>query len=437
MGKTMLEIFDEKRDETDNNLTVLVGLDTGEDKNFTHSMDELKALSEACNMEVLGSFIQSLKNPDPATYIGSGKMDEIATFVCEHDVAFCVFEDTLSPAQLRNLQKNINAQIFDRTSLILEIFRRRAKSRESRLQVESAQLQYMMPRLIGLWASQGRQGGASGSMSSKGEGEKQLELDRRMIKKRMNELEKELKNIEHDRSVQRGRRNKGSLKLISLVGYTNSGKSTIMNRLIRMSGDNSSPEKEVFEQNMLFATLDTYVRRISIPGKNEFLLSDTVGFINKLPHQLVKAFHSTLEEAADADLLIEVIDRSDEHYKEEMETTSETLNELKLGAIPRIQVMNKADKYMEEGTYPRIEGDRIYLSAYDEASLNMLLQMIFERIFKDVKETSFLIPYTEGRIVNELNESTVVKETKYLPEGVSITADCSDEVRGRYSEYIT
>lgn len=430
----MLEIFEESHELNENTSTVLVGLDTGEDKNFLHSMDELKALAEACGMEIVNIFIQTLPNPNPATFIGSGKLSEIASFCAEQDIAYCIFEDTLSPAQLKNINKSIKCKTYDRTGLILEIFRRRAKSRESRLQVEEAQLQYMMPRLIGFWEAQGRQGGGSGSMSNKGVGETQLELDRRLIQKRISELKAELKNIAHDREIQRNHRSKGTLPLVSLVGYTNSGKSTIMNRLIRMSED-TAPSKEVFEKDMLFATLDTYVRRINVPNERPFLLSDTVGFINKLPHQLVNAFHSTLEEAKFADLILEVIDGSDEHYREQMTVTADTLKDLGCGEIPRIQVFNKADLYMTPVSFPKVDGNRIYISAGTECGLDELVSLILNTIYANEKETSFLIPFTNGSIVNELNEHAQVLDTQYLPEGVLIKVICNDSIIGKYKSY--
>ena len=430
----MLEIFEENHELDETPRAVLVGLDTGTDHSFLHSMEELRALSEACGMEIVESFIQSLPNPNPATFIGSGKLNEIASFCADNDISYCVFEDTLSPAQLKNINKSIKCKTYDRTGLILEIFRRRAKSRESRLQVEEAQLQYMMPRLIGFWEAQGRQGGGSGSMSNKGVGETQLELDRRLIQKRISELKSELKNIAHDREIQRKHRNKGTLPLVSLVGYTNSGKSTIMNRLIRMSED-SADTKEVFEKDMLFATLDTYVRRINVPNERPFLLSDTVGFINKLPHQLVNAFHSTLEEAKYADLILEVIDGHDEHHLEQMAVTAETLKDLGCGDIPRIQVFNKADLYMTPMSFPKVDGNRIYLSAGTECGLNELISVIISTIYANEKETSFLIPFTNGSIVNDLNEHTQVIDTQYLPEGVLIKAVCSESIIGKYQSY--
>lgn len=432
----MLEIFEDKNLQTESKRGILVGLDTGADALFAHSMEELCALTNACDIEVVQSFVQNNPHPNPATFIGSGKAMEIATFCEENEIGYCIFEDTLSPAQLRNLGKMLPVQIYDRTGLILEIFKRRAKTREARLQVESAQLQYMMPRLIGLWEAIGRQGGASGSMSNKGVGETQLELDRRLIQRRISELRRELSAIEHDRSIQRSKRTRSDLPLVSLVGYTNSGKSTLMNKLLARSGEPAFEEKQVFEKDMLFATLDTYVRRISLPDKMDFLLSDTVGFISKLPHQLVKAFHSTLEEAAHADLLLEVVDLSDPYHKEQMEVTSATLKELGCETIPRIFVMNKADLCLVDDAYPFRRDNTITISARDDKSLDALLSMIRETVYAQNRTVTLLFPYTEGSAVSELNDHAHILSQEYLPEGIKITANTPAKLLGKYSGYI-
>ena len=414
---------------------ILVGLCTGNTEEIEYSMEELKSLAKACDMEVIFTTIQNLEHPVAATYIGSGKVEEVAGLCENHEIDTCIFEDTLSPAQHKNLQKSIKAKIMDRTGLILEIFSMRAKTREARLQVEMANLQYTLPRLIGMWEAIGRQGGASGSKSSKGIGETQLELDRRWIQKRMTELSRELDKVEHDRAIQRSRREKSSLPLVALVGYTNAGKSTIMNRLLKLSGQEE--DKQVFEKDMLFATLDTSVRRIETGDKKDFLLSDTVGFVNKLPHSLIKAFRSTLDEIKYADLLIEVVDYSDPRYEEQMKVTADTLKELGAEKIPILHVMNKADKCDNGHKYPRIIGDRIYISAASGAGLNELIRLIRDKIYAGNRILEFMIPYDKGSVINLINENASVIDTQYLPEGVFIKADIPEHMMGRLAEFLT
>ena len=286
----MITIQEQNKEELQRAILVGVCLDS-DNSDYLHAMEELRELAKACEMEVVAIIEQNMASPNPATYVGSGKVQEIAETVNQLEADYVIFEDTLSPSQLKNVQKEINASVMDRTNLILEIFSRRAKTREARLQVESANLQYILPRLVGMRESLGRQGGASGSMSNKGSGEKQIELDRRRIEKRISELRRELEAIEHDRQVKRGKRMQSAVPQVSLVGYTNAGKSTLLNRMLgRYVG---KEEKKVMEKDMLFATLDTTVRRIAFENHKDFLLSDTVGFISHLPHTLVKAFHST------------------------------------------------------------------------------------------------------------------------------------------------
>lgn len=416
--------------------SILIGLivNNTNPEEMEYSLSELKNLAKACDMEVVATSIQHLDKVVSATYIGSGKAEEIAEY-CENNEVDCViFEDTLSPAQLKNLSKIIKVKIYDRTSLILEIFSKRAKTREARLQVESANLQYTLPRLIGMWEAIGRQGGASGSKSSKGIGETQLELDRRWIQKRLAELRRELEKIEHDRATQRVRREKSNLPLVSLVGYTNAGKSTIMNRLLNISLRDE--EKQVFEKDMLFATLDTQVRRIETGDKKDFLLSDTVGFVNKLPHSLIKAFRSTLDEIRYADLLVEVVDYSDEHVKEQMQITMDTLRELGALEIPIIHVMNKADLADNDIPYPRIMGDKIYISAANNQGIDELISLIKDRVYARNCIVDFLVPYCEGKIVNDINENARILETKYQEDGTLIKADAPAHIIGRYNSYI-
>ena len=415
---------------------ILVGVNLNENLDFDHSMEELENLAEACEIEAAAQVVQNLPMVNNAFYIGTGKVDEVKNLVSMLDADCVIFDNSLTPSQQRNLQNQLEVPVWDRTNLILEIFDRRARTKEARLQVESANLQYLLPRLVGMRDALSRQGGgagAGGGLSNKGAGEKKLELDRRRIEKRISELNRELKVMEKDRETQRKRRKESELPSVALVGYTNAGKSTLMNKMLDIwMGDT---EKKVLEKDMLFATLDTTVRRIS-PGDNrDFLLSDTVGFISQLPHTLVKAFRSTLEEACTADLLLPVVDFSDPHHREQMQVTQETLKELQAGQIPCLYVMNKADLVMEESELPKVSGDRIYLSAKQGIGLAELLELIQKKLFGDYRECTFLIPYTDGAAVSRLQEQALVRSISYEADGVLISVSCKESDAGRYAAY--
>lgn len=421
---------------------ILVGVNLNENLDFDHSMEELENLAEACEIEAAAQVVQNLPMVNNAFYIGTGKVEEVKNLVSMLDADCVIFDNSLTPSQQRNLQNQLEVPVWDRTNLILEIFDRRARTKEARLQVESANLQYLLPRLVGMRDALSRQGGgagaggaagAGGGLSNKGAGEKKLELDRRRIEKRISELNRELKVMEKDRETQRKRRKESELPSVALVGYTNAGKSTLMNKMLDIwMGDT---EKKVLEKDMLFATLDTTVRRIS-PGDNrDFLLSDTVGFISQLPHTLVKAFRSTLEEACTADLLLQVVDFSDPHHREQMEVTQETLKELQAGQIPCLYVMNKADFVMEESELPKVLGDRIYLSAKQGIGLAELLELIQKKLFGDYRECTFLIPYTDGAAVSRLQEQALVRSISYEADGVLISVSCKESDAGRYAAY--
>ncbi|MBQ7925466.1 MAG: GTPase HflX, partial [Lachnospiraceae bacterium] len=321
---------------------LLVGVDTETvhrtTEDFEHSMEELKNLAEAAGKKVVGIITQKLDMPNKSLYIGTGKIREVKEYASECGANEIIFDNALSPSQIRNLVRELDMPISDRTNLILEIFAIRAQTREAKLQVETARLQYMLPRLVGLHESLSRQGGGSGSMSNKGAGEKKLELDRRRIEHRIAELRKELEQIAGNRITQRGKRDRSGIPQVALVGYTNAGKSTLLNQMVEYYGDGE--EKKVLEKNMLFATLETSVRRIDNGRNQPFFLVDTVGFIDKLPHGLVKAFRSTLEEVRYADLLVHVVDFSDENHKQHMEVTLETLKELEAAGIPQLVIYN-------------------------------------------------------------------------------------------------
>ncbi len=412
---------------------LIVGADFGTDREaFERSMKEMESLAKACFMEPVGVITQRMESMHKGLYIGPGKVGEVREAAGLLEAELVIFDDSLTPSQLRNLQKELEKPVMDRTALILDIFERRARTREARLQVESAKLKYLLPRLVGMHGAMTRQGGTSGSMSSRGAGEKKLELDRRRIEHRIAELSRELKAVSRERKVQRQKREGDRIPLVALVGYTNAGKSTIMNAML--DAYMQREEKKVLEKDMLFATLDTTVRRINTGNNKDFLLSDTVGFIHKLPHDLVEAFHSTLEEVENADLLLHVVDYSDSHYREQAKTTRETLQKLNAGAIPAITVYNKSDKCGEEAVYPRRVGeDKIYISAKDESSLKMLTEMILERVYLSAE---FLIPYDKGQLISYFSQKAHVLSRKYEEEGIRLKVKCHKADKEKYAKYL-
>ena len=407
---------------------ILVGVDLNNDKNFDYSVEELKNLAEACSVQVVGVLTQKLERVNPACYIGTGKVDEVALLVEQNDANLVIFNDELSPSQIRNLEHGLQCKVIDRTILILDIFASRAKTREAQLQVEVAQLKYMRPRLIGLNASLSRQAGGIGS---KGPGEKKLELDRRRIEEQVHKLNKELDSLVLARQNQRKLRKRNSTPVVALVGYTNAGKSTTMNALLTVS--NAQSEKSVFEKNMLFATLETSTRHIQLPDNKQFLLTDTVGFVSKLPHQLVKAFRSTLEEVTEADLLLHVVDLSHPEFQTQIEITNKVLDELGVKETPMVYVYNKADLVEDEFTPSTKEAVRI--SAKNLTNIDTLIDCIKSHIFQHYVKASFLIPYDRGNLVSYLNEHANVFDTEYLENGTLITVECSEHDAHRLAEY--
>lgn len=415
---------------------LLVGVDTGEEEDFDYSIEELKSLAEACDMEVVGICTQRMERVNKAHYIGTGKIDEVKEFAELQEADIIIFDNSLTPSQLRNLQKLLEKPVMDRTALILDIFSSRAKTREAKLQVETARLQYLLSRLVGMHEALTRQGGTSGSMSSRGAGEKKLELDRRRIEHRLVELNKELEEVKKERETQRKKRVQSKTPKISLVGYTNAGKSTIMNQMVEAFVGET--EKKVFEKDMLFATLDTTVRNIQVGNNQDFMLSDTVGFIHKLPHALVKAFRSTLEEIKTADLILYVIDYSDPHYKQHIETTNETLRELEAGDIPVLYVYNKVDKVAPEGTvlFARETENAIYISAKNKEDIQKLVNKIISKVYGGYVDAVFIIPYTQGGIASLLQEKGIVEAVDYLEEGTQIKGRFHVAEINKYCEYI-
>ena len=397
---------------------LLCGVARGRDRDFESRMEELRGLAEACGYSCAGVVTQKLDSFDNATYIGSGKLAEIRELISETEAEAVIFLNSLSPSQLSSLTDQLEVRVLDKTDLILEIFGERARSAEAKMQVEYARLGYMLPRLRGLRKNLSRQGGTGGSMSNKGSGEKQIELDRRVIEKRMSELRKRLEQLESGRRTQRKRREGSGLPLVSLAGYTNAGKSTLLNRMVERFG--SEEDKRVEEKDMLFVTLDTATRRISPRLHRDFLLSDTVGFIDDLPHDLIKAFRSTLSEIAGSDLILEVVDCSDEEHLRHMEVTGTTLRELEASDIPVIYVMNKADRLYPAEELPIINGDRIYMSAREGTGIEELCDMISSRLEEDMLRLSLVIPYQDAGKEYLISARGEILEKKYTDKGIEL-----------------
>ncbi|KAF0415544.1 GTPase HflX [Pediococcus acidilactici] len=403
--------------------------------NLDYAMAELKSLASANHMRVMDQLTQKLERPNAATYFGKGKIEELTQVAAAREVETLVVNDELTPSQLSNLEKETQLRVIDRTGLILEIFANRARSKEARLQVELAKLQYQLPRLrtsATQRLDQQTAGNTGGGFTNRGAGETKLELNRRTIRNRINHINQELKEMSTSANVQRQRRDKKDIPSVALVGYTNTGKSTTMNGLISMYGRNE--DKQVFEKDMLFATLDTSVRKLTFPDQKELILSDTVGFVSNLPHQLVKAFRSTLSEAAKADLLVQVVDVSDPHYREMMQTTADTLQEIGVTDVPMIYAFNKAD---QAGiAYPTLDGTELTYSAKQLQSLEMLTSLIKKQVFKNYVRADFLIPFDEGQVVNFLNGNADVKKTSYTDQGTKITAELKDSDYQRLAQYV-
>lgn len=412
---------------------ILVGVNLQNDNHFEYSMEELTNLAQALDVEVVGTVTQKLERVTPSHYIGTGKIEELKAFFEETDANLVIFNDELSPSQIRNLERDLECKVIDRTMLILDIFSRRAKTREAQMQVQLAQLQYMLPRLVGLHASLSRQGGGTGGgFKNRGAGETKLELDRRKIEDQIAKLRRDLESVKEQRETQRKQRRKNAVPVVSIVGYTNAGKSTIMNQLLAKMGQEDS--KQVFEKDMLFATLETSVRNIELPDNKSFLLTDTVGFVSKLPHHLVKAFRSTLEEARDADLLLHVVDVSNNEYSFMMDVTNETLKAVGVEEIPTIYVYNKSDLAGVE--YPLISGDNVWISAKQGVGLDELMQMIRKQIFSHYVQCEMLIPYSEGAVVSYLNEQATIKATSYEEQGTLLTLELKEADFKKLEQYV-
>ncbi|MBR1992819.1 MAG: GTPase HflX [Firmicutes bacterium] len=405
---------------------ILVGLQTRED--ITQSMDELEGLAEADGVEVIGRVIQSLERPNTATFIGKGKVEELAEMCTNMEADTVIFNDELSGVQLRNLEEAVGVRVIDRTILILDIFADRATSREGKLQVELAQLQYRMPRLTGFGKSLSRLGGGIGT---RGPGEKKLETDRRHIAGRIDDIKAELKKMNKNRAVQRAGREKSNIPVVALMGYTNSGKSAVMNKLLEMT---EREEKVVMSQDMLFATLDTQHRKISLDPGAEFILIDTVGFVSKLPHSLVEAFKSTLDEVKYADLLVHVVDSAYEERDFQIDVTNNVIEQIGAGGKEKIMAYNKMD-IAEERPLDVSGCDAVYISALTGDNMDVLIDTIKAKIFGNRVHARLLIPYDKGSITSYLLENAEITSTEYTADGTLIEGYFSAEDYGRYEKY--
>ena len=418
--------------EEDKEYAVLVGLDDSE------SLDELKELARACDIEVVGKFSQKRSKVDKNFFIGSGKAQELAIYKQVQQANLIIFDDELNGIQVRNLEAITGCKVIDRTILILEIFARRAKTREAKIQVELARLKYQSGRLLGYGVSMSRLGGGVGA---KGAGETKLELDRRRIRENIHSLNKELEGIRKTRALQREKREESGIPKISLVGYTNVGKSTLRNLLANLyPADNNSKKEEVFAENMLFATLDTTTRAIVLPDKRVASMTDTVGFVRKLPHELVEAFKSTLEEVVFADLILHIVDASSPTCIEQIVAVEAVLEELEANNKPNILVLNKVDMASEEDLekiYEKYgEYNIVEISAKDEINIDGLLDEVIKTLPEKAKECTYLIPYSETKLGAYLHENAIVLSEDYEGNGIKIVAKVNEEIYNKLVKFM-
>ena len=398
---------------------LLVSVDTGE-FDAEVSLAELAELVATAGGEVVGIATQKKESPDKATCLGSGRAEEIALQCEAEDIDLVVMDRELSPTQLRHLEEIFPCRIIDRTMLILDIFAGRARSAEGRLQVELAQLQYMLPRLTGQGAALSRQGGGIGT---RGPGETKLESDKRHIRRRLGAIREQLEKVESQRKLRRERRRKDGIPTVALVGYTNAGKSTLLNHLT---------DAGVLAEDKLFATLDPTARALRLPDGREVMLVDTVGFVRRLPHQLVRAFHSTLEEAVDADVILNICDASSPHAAEHLQVTGDLLAELGCGETPVLRVMNKCDLAPEIGDSPQ----HIRISALSGDGVDALLEAVAEALPPDRKKVKLLLPFSKGALAEQCRRDGQVEYEEYVPEGLAMTVILGTRLLAETADYI-
>ncbi|MBO6060740.1 MAG: GTPase HflX, partial [Clostridia bacterium] len=402
---------------------VLVGIESGEGYD---TIEELAELTRTAGADVIARVSLSRRPIDNATYIGSGKAEELSLLGSEKNADLFIFDDELSAVQQRNLEEILGAAVIDRTTLILDIFASRAQSREGKLQVELAQLKYRLPRLLGQGQALSRLGGGIGP---RGPGEKKLEIDRRRIRRRIYELEGELEEVTRQRDLRSSGRRSGSTPTVALVGYTNAGKSTLLNAL---------SDADVLAEDKLFATLDPVVRKVELPAGGQMMLSDTVGFINKLPHDLVNAFRSTLEEVSRADVILHVIDVSSPHHDKQMRVVEEVLSELGAGDTPRLDVFNKCDllEAFPENTDRTGDRQRIFISARDGRGLDTLLETTERMLNSGRHEVDVTVPYSKYEAVSFIHKAGTVLEEEHTEEGTRIRAFLNEADYGQLKKLL-
>lgn len=418
--------------ENDDEYAILVGIDNDE------SLDELAELARACNVKVVGKFFQKKSKIDPCYFIGTGKVIELARFKQIKKANLIIFDEELSGLQVKNLEEVTGCKVIDRTVLILEIFATRARTREAKIQVELAQLKYRSSRLLGFGTTMSRTGGGVGT---KGPGEKKLEIDKRRIRETIYDLKQELEKIRKTRITQREKRDESGIPKISLVGYTNVGKSTLRNLLVSMyTADNTSKKEDVFAENMLFATLDITTRAITLPDKRVASLTDTVGFVRKLPHDLVEAFKSTLEEVSFSDLIIHVVDISSDTVVEQIKAVENVLSELNALDKPTFLALNKCEMATPEQIANVKEKfsnyQMIKISAKQNYNIDKFLDMTVSLLPQTTRKCTYLIPYTDTSMGAYLHRNAIIQSEDYEGEGVRIVAIVNDEVYNRCRKFM-